>query len=89
MQILCPIAEKADDNAWKESRDFESATDFIFDMVLGGEKYLIGADAMDALWRDVRVLTAPEDKVEVVNAAVDAELASYYELPDDFILPEE
>ena len=76
------------DNAWKESRDFESATDFIFDMVLGDEKYLIGADAMDALWRDVRVLTAPEDKVEVVNAAVDAELASYYELPDD-VLPEE
>ena len=77
------------DNAWKESRDFESATDFIFDMVLGGEKYLIGADAMDALWRDVRVLTAPEDKVEVVNAAVDAELASYYELPENFIFPEE
>ena len=80
---------RAADNTWKESRDFESATDFIFDMVLGDEKYLIGADAMDALWRDVRVLTAPEDKVEVVNAAVDAELASYYELPEDFIFPEE
>ena len=80
---------RAADNTWKESRDFESATDFIFDMVLGDEKYLIGADAMDALWRDVRVLTAPEDKVEVVNAAVDAELASYYELPENFIFPEE
>ena len=58
-------------------------------MTLNGNKYLIGADAMDSLWREIRVLTAPEDKVEVVNAAVDAELASYYDFPDDAILPEE
>ena len=77
------------DGTWRETHEFNSATDFIFDMTLNGNKYLIGADAMDSLWREIRVLTAPEDKVEVVNAAVDAELASYYELPENFIFPEE
>ncbi len=77
------------DGTWRESHNHESATDFIFGATLGSKEFLIGADELDYLWREIRVLTAPENKVEVVNAAVDAELASYYELPDDFIFPEE
>ena len=77
------------DGTWRESRDFESATDFIFDAVLDGKEFLIGADELDFLWREIRVLTSPEDKVAAVNAAVDAELASYYEVPEDFVFPEE
>lgn len=77
------------DDTWRESRDFESATDFIFDAALDGKEFLIGADELDFLWREIRVLTSPEDKVAAVNAAVDAELASYYEVPEDFIFPEE
>jgi len=77
------------DGTWRESRDFESATDFIFGAVLDGKEFLIGADELDFLWREIRVLTSPEDKVAAVNAAVDAELASYYEVPEDFVFPEE
>ena len=77
------------DGTWRYTNEFESATDFIFDATLKGEKYLIGADAMDYLWRQIRLLTAPADKADAVNQAVDAELASYSEIPEDFILPEE
>ena len=77
------------DGTWRESHDFDSATDFIFGATLGDKEFLIGADELDYLWREIRVLTAPEDKVEVVNQAVDAELASYYDIPDDFVFPEE
>ena len=77
------------DTSWRKVDEFESATDWIFDATLDGEKYLIGADAMDYLWRQIRLLTAPADKADAVNAAVDAELASYSEIPDDFVFPEE
>ena len=77
------------DGTWRESHDFNSATDFIFGAILDGKEFLIGADELDFLWREIRVLTSPEDKIEAVNAAVDAELASYYEVPDDFVFPEE
>ena len=58
-------------------------------LALDGKEFLIGADELDFLWREIRVLTSPEDKIAAVNAAVDAELASYYEVPEDFVFPEE
>ena len=72
------------DTSWRKVDEFESATDWIFDATLDGEKYLIGADAMDYLWRQIRLLTAPAEKADAVNQAVDAELASYSEIPDEF-----
>lgn len=66
-----------DDKTWEEIIEHDSATDFIFDAKLGDNEYRIGADELDYLWREIRVLTAPADKIDAVNAAVDAEFESY------------
>lgn len=74
--------ERQDDGSWREQKSHESATDFIFDAVLGEQKLKIGADELDYLWREIRLLSAPADKAAEINAEVDAELASYYADPD-------
>lgn len=66
------------DDEWKDIVEHESATDFIFDAKMGDDNYRIGVDELDYLWREVRLLTAPADKINAVNAAVDAEIESYY-----------
>ena len=68
---------RQEDETWKETIKHESATDFIFDAKLGENEYKIGADELDYLWREIRILTAPADKIDAVNAAVDAEFESY------------
>ncbi len=65
-------------DGWDTVVDFNSATDVIYSAVLGDHSFLIGADEMDYLWREVRLLTAPADKADEINAAIDAELASYW-----------
>ncbi len=67
-----------DDNSWKEEVEFDSATDAIYGAVLDEKVFLIGADQFDYLWRTIRVLTAPADKLDEINKAIDEEFASYY-----------
>ena len=43
-------------------------------MVLNRQIYYIGCDELDVMYRSLRTLTAPADKVDEVTAAIDAEL---------------
>lgn len=67
------------DGNWIERREFDSATDFIFPMIVGDNIYLVGADEMDHLYKEVKVLTAPAGEAEEVARQVDEELQSYYQ----------
>ena len=62
------------DSGWKETEHYDSATDFIFLMALDRQIYYIGCDELDVMYRSLRVLTTPLDKVAEVNDAIDAEL---------------
>lgn len=62
------------DSGWKEIEHYDSATDFIFLMTLDRQIYYIGCDELDVMYRSLRVLTTPLDKVAEVNDAIDAEL---------------
>lgn len=57
----------------------ESATDCIFATKIDDTNLLIGADAMDYLYREINLLVAPNELREEVNTRIDAELARYYE----------
>ncbi len=63
------------DDGWKKNDGYNSATDFIFLMSLNKQVYNIGCDELDVMYRSLRVLTTPAEKVDEVNAAIDAELA--------------
>ena len=60
---------------WTVSEHYDSATDCIFQMVLAKQVYDIGADEFDQMYRNLRVLTTPLEKVREVNEAIDAELS--------------
>lgn len=63
------------DDGWKKNDGYNSATDFIFLMSLNKQVYNIGCDELDVMYRSLRILTTPAEKVDEVNAAIDAELA--------------
>ncbi len=67
---------------WGSIIRHESATDFIFDAKLGERDYRIGCDELDYLWRKVRVLTAPVEKIDEVNSTIDDEIKSYSNNPE-------
>ena len=61
-------------DGWERTESYDSATDFIFLMALDRQIYYIGCDELDVMYRSLRTLTAPADKVDEVTAAIDAEL---------------
>lgn len=69
---------------WQTTDKYDSATDFIFLATLDGKTYFIGCDELDVMYRSLRVLTTPTDKVAEVEKAIDAEL-TYSDEPIDEI----
>ncbi|MCQ2571003.1 MAG: hypothetical protein MJ154_02035 [Candidatus Saccharibacteria bacterium] len=72
------------DETWIKAYNHQSATDFTTEATAGEKDFIIGFDELDYLWREIRVLTAPEDKVAEIDGLIMAEMASYYcdaELP--------
>ncbi len=57
---------------------YESASDFTTKLTLGDSFAEISYDELDHLWREIRLMTAPDDKAVEINAAIDAEIESYY-----------
>ena len=66
------------DNNWNESERHDSATDFTTKVTIGASVFTIGYDELDYLYRQLRVLTAPSDKFDELNRAIDEEIESYY-----------
>ena len=67
-------------DGWQTTDKYDSATDFIFLAKLNGKTYYIGCDELDVMYKSLRVLTTPADKVTEVEKAIDAEL-TYSEEP--------
>ncbi len=59
---------------WQTIDAYNSATDFFFLVALDGKTYFIGCDELDVMYRSLRVLTTPKDKIAEVEKAIDAEL---------------
>lgn len=68
------------ENGWEDTEYHFSATDFTTGLVIDDYYVQIGFDELDYLWREIRLLTAPEDKFDEINAEIDAEIQSYYDL---------
>lgn len=68
------------ENGWEDVEYHFSATDFTTGLVIDDYYVQIGFDELDYLWREIRLLTAPEDKFDEINAEIDAEIQSYYDL---------
>ena len=61
---------------WIMNEHYDSATDFIFQLVIHKRTvYQIGVDEFDQMYRNLRVLTAPIDKIGEINESIDKELA--------------
>lgn len=70
-------------DGWERTESYDSATDFIFLMSLNKQVYYIGCDELDIMYRSLRVLTTPSEKIAEVNEAIDIEL-SWSEEPVEF-----
>ena len=70
------------DGGWSEIENHYSATDFTAGMMVDSYAVQVGFDELDYLWRQIRVLTAPDDKFNEINAEIDAEIESYYEFDE-------
>ena len=68
------------DGGWRETENHYSATDFTTGIMVDSYGMQIGFDELDYLWREIRLLTAPDDKFDEINAEIDAEIQSYYDL---------
>lgn len=66
------------DGGWSEIERHYSATDFTTGMMIDSYGVQIGFDELDYLWREIRLLTSPDDKFDEINAEIDAEIESYY-----------
>jgi hypothetical protein len=76
---------KIDENSWEDTEYHFSATDFTTGLVIDDYNVQIGFDELDYLWREIRLLTAPEDKFDEINAEIDAEIQSYYDIDIDHL----
>ena len=62
-------------NEWAYTEHYDSATDCIIFMQGTKFVYRIGIDELNQLYRNLRVLTAPIDKIGEINESIDQELA--------------
>ena len=69
---------RLDSSNWNESERHNSATDFTTKVTIGASVFTVGYDELDYLYRQLRVLTAPSDKIDELNRAISAEIESYY-----------
>lgn len=70
------VGKKGDE--WRDTISHHSATDSTTGAVVDDYRMRIGFDELDYLWRQLRLLTAPKNKADEINAAIDDEIASYY-----------
>lgn len=61
---------------WQTADSYESAADFVFRMALENKIYLIGGDELGIMYRNLRLYTAPADKIDEISAEIDEELVS-------------
>ncbi len=59
---------------WQTTDAYDSATDFIFLVTLDEKTYYIGCDELDVMYKSLRMLTTPADKLAEVEKAIEAEL---------------
>ena len=76
---------KIGDDDWSETENHYSATDFTTSMMIDSYGVQIGFDELDYLWREIRLLTAPDNKFNEINSEIDAEIQSYYDIGEETI----
>ena len=73
---------KSDDD-WTFFEHYDSATDDIYQMLVGKQFYLIGMDEFEQMYSKLRILTTPPELLDEVNQAIGKEFEYSDTAPDE------
>ena len=71
------------DDSWTFYEHYDSATDVIYQMLIGKQLFLIGADEFEQMYSKLRILTTPSEHIEEVNWAIGEEWKLSDVAPDE------